>query len=139
MGPGDIIRLSLGTTVLLLGTVLHAESLRPFSSDGCSAFPDGTPAQQTLWLQCCLSHDYAYWQGGTHEERLAADNALRDCVSQTGEPQIAAMMLAAVRIGGTPYLPTRFRWGYGWPWPRGYRALSADERAEIQRASTAEQ
>jgi hypothetical protein len=36
-------------------------------------------------------------------------------------------MLAGVRIGGTPYLPTRFRWGYGWPWPRGYRALTPAE------------
>lgn len=111
-----------------------AAGLKPFSSDGCSAFPDGTPAQQTLWLQCCHQHDLAYWKGGTYEERLAADRALRSCVSQVGEPAIAALMLAGVRIGGTPYLPTRFRWGYGWPWPRGYRPLTQDEQAEVSAA-----
>ena len=57
----------------------------------------------------------------------AADRALHDCVDQVGEPAIATLMLAGVRIGGTPYLPTRFRWGYGWPWPRGYRALTPAE------------
>jgi hypothetical protein len=39
-----------------------------------------------------------------------------------------------VRVGGSPYWPTRFRWGYGWPWPRGYRALTPAERDQIQKA-----
>ena len=39
-------------------------SLKPFTSDGRSAFPDGTPSQQEVWLSCCTDHDYAYWQGG---------------------------------------------------------------------------
>mgnify|MGYP000542505184 FL=1 len=51
----------------------HAESIKPFTSDGCSAFPDGTFKQKTLWLSCCTAHDYIYWQGGTYEERLDAD------------------------------------------------------------------
>lgn len=108
----------------------HASTIAPYTSDGCSAFPDGTLQQQTLWLQCCHAHDYAYWKGGTYDERLAADRNLRDCVSRVGEPAIAALMLAGVRIGGTPYLPTRFRWGYGWPWPRGYRPLTSTEQEQ---------
>jgi len=44
-------------------------------------------------------------------------------------------MLAGVRVGGTPYLPTRFRWGYGWPWPRGYRALTDIERQQVENLS----
>jgi len=40
-------------------------------------------------------------------------------------------MLAGVRIGGTPYLPTKFRWAYGWPYPRGYTALSNDDISQI--------
>lgn len=105
--------------------------LRPFATDGCSEFPDGTPSQKTLWHSCCVEHDRAYWLGGTYAERLAADKTLQRCVASVGEPHVAALMLGGVRVGGSPFWPTRFRWGYGWPWPRGYRALTADERAQV--------
>jgi hypothetical protein len=109
-------------------------TIRPFTTDGCSRFPDGTPTQQTLWLACCTAHDRAYWQGGTYQERYQADLVLRRCVAKVGEPGIAALMLAGVRVGGSPLWPTRFRWGYGWPWPRGYGALTPEERAQVERA-----
>ncbi|MES2603883.1 MAG: hypothetical protein V4603_03040 [Pseudomonadota bacterium] len=118
---------------------LYADGLKPFTSDGCSIFPDGTPFQQNLWLECCRDHDYAYWKGGTYDERLQADNALRNCVSRVGEPEIAAMMLNGVRIGGGPNLPTPFRWGYGWPWPRSYQALTAEELKEVEDSMTREE
>tara|TARA_R110000824_G_scaffold336_7_gene2126 strand:- start:35872 stop:36231 length:360 start_codon:yes stop_codon:yes gene_type:complete len=111
--------------------VLAAE-IMPFTSDACSAFPEGTLTQNELWLDCCVAHDYAYWKGGTKQERLAADQALKVCVAEAGEPEIALLMLSGVRVGGTPYLPTRFRWGYGWPYPRGYKALSSDELQQIE-------
>jgi len=108
--------------------------LKPFTSDGCSDFPDGTPKHKTLWLGCCTEHDKAYWQGGTYKERRQADRELQRCVASVGEPGIAALMRAGVRVGGSPCWPTRFRWGYGWPWPRGYRALTAAERDQVQKA-----
>lgn len=111
--------------------MVHAAELKPFESDGCSAFPDGTPLQQQLWLHCCVAHDLAYWKGGTYTERLQVDRELQACVHGVGEPEIARLMLEGVRVGGTPWLPTRFRWGYGWPWPRGYRALSAEELDQV--------
>lgn len=117
---------------LLAAAPAWAEGLRPFASDGCSDFPDGTPSQQDLWRHCCTAHDRSYWLGGTRAERLAADLELRRCVAGVGEPTVAALMLAGVRVGGTPWLPTRFRWGFGWPWPRGYRAVSAEELAEAR-------
>ncbi|AOS97383.1 hypothetical protein AUP74_01953 [Microbulbifer aggregans] len=117
---------------LLLSAPLSAQTLEAFSSDGCSAFPDGTLAQQELWLSCCTDHDYAYWKGGTFQERVEADEALRQCVASLGEPEIAVLMLAGVRVGGTPFLPTEFRWGYGWPFPRGYRALSEEESLQVE-------
>jgi hypothetical protein len=43
-------------------------------------------------------------------------------------------MLAGVRVGGSPYWPTRYRWGYGWPWPRGYAALTPEDRAQVRAA-----
>ena len=110
-----------------------ATELKPFTTDGCSAFPDGTLDQQSLWIECCIRHDLAYWKGGTYDERLEADQSLESCVSRVGEPEIAQLMLAGVRVGGSPYFPTTYRWGYGWPYPRGYKALSKEERLEVQK------
>ncbi len=119
----------------LLLSPAHAENLKPFTSDGCSAFPDGTLMQNQLWLSCCQKHDYDYWKGGTYQERLASDKALKTCVAKVGEPQIALLMLAGVRVGGTPFLPTEFRWGYGWPYPGLYGPLTVEEQAQVERLS----
>ncbi|HKB59106.1 MAG TPA: hypothetical protein VKC56_03585 [Gallionellaceae bacterium] len=107
-----------------------AGQLTAFSTDGCSDFPDGTVGQRYLWLHCCIAHDKAYWAGGTYEERLAADHALETCVGKVGQPAIARLMLAGVRAGGAPWWPTRFRWGYGWPYSHAYRALTPAERQD---------
>jgi len=117
----------------LLPAFVFADTLKPFVSDGCSAFPDGTLEQKELWLACCQQHDLEYWQGGTYQERLASDQALKACVANVGEPEIALLMLAGVRVGGTPYLPTRFRWGYGWPYPRLYGPLTESELSQVEK------
>lgn len=104
------------------------DKLQPFTSDGCSSFPDGNAFSKTHWQKCCTAHDLAYWQGGTYEQRLQADIELRQCVTKIGEPTIAKLMLTGVRAGGSPYLPTSFRWGYGWKYPRAYKALSIKEQ-----------
>ncbi|MDH5711942.1 MAG: FAD-binding oxidoreductase [Gammaproteobacteria bacterium] len=117
---------------LLLPSFASGSELEPFTTDGCSSFPDGTPAQQSLWAECCIRHDLAYWKGGSYEERLDADRALEACVARVGEPAIAAVMLAGVRVGGSPYFPTFYRWGYGWPFPRGYKVLSTEEQQQVK-------
>ncbi len=116
--------------ITAIGNV-SAGDLKPFTTDGCSVFPEGTPEQQSLWAECCISHDLAYWKGGTHDERLFADKGLETCVAKLGQPEIAKLMLAGVRVGGTPYLPTSYRWGYGWPYQRGYQALSESELDQV--------
>jgi hypothetical protein len=110
--------------------------LQPFTSDGCSVFPDGNWQQQQLWLPCCTAHDVAYWQGGTAEMRADADAKLQQCVAAIGQPEIAQIMQAGVRVGGTPYLPTPFRWGYGWSEFRGYQAHTEAELAQIRKLMT---
>jgi len=120
----------------LVSASAQAETIEPFTSDGCSVFPDGTFAQKELWLSCCTAHDYAYWQGGTYEQRLTADKQLQQCVANVGESQIAYLMLTGVRVGGNPYLPTSFRWGYGWSYPRFYKPLTAEEKRQITRLET---
>lgn len=124
----------VGATILVLffANLSYADTLKPFESDGCSLFPDGTLTQQELWLTCCQQHDFDYWKGGTYQERLVSDKNLKQCVANVGQPEIAQLMLAGVRVGGTPYFPTKFRWGYGWSYPRFYGPLSAQERAQVK-------
>ena len=117
---------------IVLQTACSSDELKPFTSDGCSSFPDGTVQQQTLWLNCCIKHDLAYWKGGTYQARLDADLSLESCVADIGEPNLGKLMLAGVRVGGSPYWPTTYRWGYGWPYLRGYTALSYEEKQEIK-------
>jgi hypothetical protein len=127
--PGQPRAAIIATISLILSHCAFADDrLAPFTSDGCSIFPDGTSADRDLWESCCIEHDVAYWRGGAYAERVAADDRLQQCVAAAGEPGIADLMLAGVSVGGSPYFPTMFRWAYGWPFTRGYKALDEDER-----------
>ena len=126
-------KLFILSILLTLTSSSYADTLKPFVSDGCSSFPDGTLSQKELWLSCCQSHDYAYWKGGTRDERLEADKELERCVAKVGDSKIALLMLAGVRVGGVPFLPTEFRWGYGWPYPRFYESLTYEELQQVER------
>ena len=117
--------------ISLFSTSINADTLKPFVSDGCSAFPDGTFKQSELWLSCCHKHDFSYWKGGTYQQRLDSDKELESCVSKVGEPEIALLMLVGVRVGGSPLFPTKFRWGYGWSYPKFYGQLSNSELQQI--------
>ena len=106
----------------------HEPFIKPFTSDGCSLFPDGTIIEKNLWCDCCLNHDLAYWRGGTGEERKEADEALRACVlKKTGNKALSDLMYSGVRMGGGSIFPTWYRWGYGWPYGRGDRTLTEKE------------
>jgi hypothetical protein len=99
--------------------------LADFTSDGCSLFLNGTFEDPDMWEDCCHKHDLAYWRGCTEEERYQADLAFKACVlKKTGNAELAEIMYQAVRVGGSPYFPTWYRWGYGWPVGRGYQKLS---------------
>ncbi|MEJ2202176.1 MAG: dual specificity protein phosphatase family protein [Desulfuromonadaceae bacterium] len=126
--------LALLLLVFLLPAALafSAAAISPFSSDGCSLFPDGTTEDRNRWCDCCFAHDQAYWQGGTKEQRLLADQTLRDCVLQrTGNRALAEAMYLGVRGGGQPIFPSWYRWGYGWPYGRGYQALDEEEQQQV--------
>lgn len=136
-----LIPASLLLIFFIFSQSVQAATLKPFTTDGCSLFPEGTPAQQSLWLNCCVAHDRAYWLGGSYEARQTADDALAACVAEVGEPEIALLMLKGVRAGGSPFWPTAFRWGYGWPYlegwkPRGYKMPDANEKKQIEQMST---
>lgn len=124
------------SALILFAALYHLIPFKPdgelsdFTSDGCSLFPDSSLINADDWCQCCLQHDIAYWQGGTEDERLAADEALRDCVlERTGDAQLAEAMYLGVRMGGSPYFKNWYRWGYGWNYERKYQALTEKEKA----------
>jgi hypothetical protein len=103
-------------------------SLQPFSSDGCSLFPDSSLITRDDWCSCCFVHDISYWKGGTYEERKAADSLLRKCVFEKTENEtLAKLMYEGVRFGGSPYFYNWYRWGYGWSYDRKYQQLTASE------------
>lgn len=98
-------------------------------SDGCSGGMSASYAllpqavrdrfgETLCWRECCVVHDRAYYYGGTREEKEAADEALKKCVSKKLDDEIVGVLLgsameAAVHIGGLPYFSTAYRWGYG--------------------------
>lgn len=122
-------RVGLWIIITLLATACNTDSeLRAFSSDGCSLFPDSSLISESDWCSCCFEHDLAYWRGGTAAERERADSVLRDCVAgKTGNEALGSMMYEGVRLGGSPYFYSWYRWGYGWGYERKYQALSPAE------------
>ena len=71
-----------------------------FTTDGCSMWPDGP------WVDCCVSHDIAYWCSGNAEDRLAADKELQKCANDASFSPMGTLMLLGVRLGGGPRLHT---------------------------------
>lgn len=124
--------------ILGLAVNSQASTLKPFATDGCSLWFDGTPEQPNLWRHCCVAHDLDYWQGGTEEQRLKSDEAIQRCVSKAQGKAMAGYMYANIRWGGSPYWITTYRWGYGWDYwdgflQRGYKEPTPDEQAQIDR------
>lgn len=76
-------------------------------SDGCTWFPEGA------WHACCVQHDERYFIGGSLRQKLDADRSLAACVSRAGHPLVGSLMFLGTQLGGIPWLPTPFRWGFG--------------------------
>jgi len=133
-----LLHILLLALLLTTAPAFGADTIRPFSSDGCSLFPDGTLNDRNKWCDCCFQHDLGYWRGGSEKERRAADAALKACVqNRTGDESLAETMYLGVRTGGHPAFPTWYRWGYGWKYGRGYQPLSAEEKTQVKRRLSA--
>lgn len=116
-------------------SLAEAQSLKPFETDYCTAYAEGTREQPELWKHCCVEHDLYFWAGGSHDDRKATDLRLKACVEATGEVQIARLIYLAVSIGGNS--PIRFKtkeWGHSWTKRDRYLRLSEKETALILQA-----
>ena len=96
-------------------------------SDGCTLIPDGDIKP------CCLVHDREYYYGGTRDERRDSDKKLYNCIKKKKgfhHKIFAPFIWLGVRIGGLPFLPTSFRWGFGTK-EKGYANKRAAENTEL--------
>ena len=123
---------------VLLANTSVANELKPFTTDGCSLWMDGTLEQPNLWRHCCVAHDLDYWQGGSEARRKKSDENIQACVKEAQGSGMADYMYSNVRWGGSPYWMNYYRWGYGWNYwegwsPRGYKEPTAEEQQQIDK------
>ena len=103
---------------------------KEFTTDNCSVVPDYDQNE------CCVEHDWAYWKGGTFQERWDADRKFLECVKETRSGLLAPFRWLGVRVGGIGLFPTSFRWGYGWKWPT--TKAPNDDRSTVSEESQRE-
>lgn len=112
----------------------QVNTLKPFTSDGCSMSPDSSGLDadhKDNLLHCCVTHDVSYWQGGTQAQKKAADAQLYLCIKDASNEVVATIYYEAVRYFGISQLPTPFHWGYGWTTNRGYTPLNQQEQQKV--------
>ncbi len=85
---------------------------KEFKSDGCSLWLDSN------WTECCVQHDLEYWQGGAKEKRKDIDILFKQCLQDKGYIILPNAMYFTVRLLGSSWMPTPFRWGFGWNYPK---------------------
>lgn len=102
--------------------------LREFTTDFCTAYPEGTFAQPHLWAKCCVEHDLFLWAGGSKKDRNDVDKNLKKCVAETGATIHSKLIYFGVRLGS--YSPIKFKgklWGNGWIPRRKEAPLTKEE------------
>jgi hypothetical protein len=119
---GFVLTQRAAAQCLLFGQNDRVQPIRSFTTDGCSMFPD-TESNQP----CCIEHDIAYWCGGSAEARRKADAEFGRCVSENSNDLMGFVMEKGVRIGGHPFFPTPYRWGYGHAYRPIYPSAVADD------------
>jgi hypothetical protein len=107
--------------------------LKPFVTDYCTNFAEGTKKEPNKWKECCLYHDLYFWAGGTISDRKNADLVLRNCIEKTGAHKIAEVMYLGVRLGS--YSPIKYsdkKWSNGWSNRESFKALSIEDITRIE-------
>jgi hypothetical protein len=106
-------------------------TLRPFTTDYCSEWPDGQITDPKLWADCCFAHDLHYWIGGTVDQRKQSDIELKSCVKNFSDSLNGFLMYMGVRMGGDPGNAS-YAWGYGWTLDRKYFELAPADKLQAR-------
>lgn len=114
---------------------VHAASvnntLKPFETDGCTLFVDGTASRPGLWRHCCVEHDMRYWFGGDSTDLDRTDLRLKACVKEVAGSVWATLIYDGVRAGHSSPVKNKTAWGWGWMNARANTKLNADETIYI--------
>lgn len=101
---------------------LDSPLLRPFETDYCTGFPEGTRSNPDLWKHCCIEHDLHFWAGGSIQARRRADRRIKECITEAGAPGIGKLMYLGIRLGAlSPFKIKKKKWGNAWVDGRGDR------------------
>ena len=89
-----------------------ALELKPFETDGCTFFIEGT--KRYNWSKCCLKHDIDYYFGGSIHRRRSVDQKLKQCVQKKAGKVLALIMRAGVGIGHLSPIKSKYAWNKAW-------------------------
>lgn len=102
-------------------------TLKPFFTDGCTLFLDGTPQHPGLWVHCCEEHDMRYWFGGNQEDMDKTDLRLKTCVTDVAGDSWAKIIYSGVRAGHLSPIKNETHWSWGWEQERPNAQLNSSE------------
>ena len=118
----DAMSRSLGLIVALLVVTVATPSVAgwlepdpvPFTSNGCSGFREGK------FFGCCFVHDFAFWSGGSRDDRRRADRRLRQCLIDVTNGNLYDRIIADIGyllmvLERVPGAVVPDGWGRGWP------------------------
>lgn len=111
------------------GTV---STLKPFETDGCTMFLDGTKEKPELWKHCCTYHDIRYWYGGTMKAQALSDIKLKQCVEKVAGPKWASLIYTGVRAGHYSPIKNKYAWAWGWTPKRDKEPLSTNDLTYVK-------
>ena len=87
-----------------------------FTQDGCTLWPDRLPGHD--FREVCLTHDIAYWAGGSKELQKETNQTFKESITHTGP---LGFVLGSVMYFGIVYFGDNgisrvinSEWGYGW-------------------------
>lgn len=109
-----------------------AQNLKPFVTDFCTSYREGTSQKPDLWKHCCVEHDLYFWAGGSLEDRKATDLRLKSCVESTGAIFQAKLIYLGVTLGGVS--PIKFKskqWGNAWENRQRHISLNEIETSQL--------
>lgn len=123
-----LIALAFLVTGYMANAAGSAKVVRQFCTDGCS----NVGGLNSKYLACCVLHDYAYYVGGSADERMNADSNLRMCMQRVDSKSFWPIFRPGIFEMGVSAFGD-VAWGSAWGGSRefNFEELSKDERAEI--------
>ncbi len=105
---------------------------KPFATDFCTMYKEGSVNRPDAWKHCCVEHDLYFWAGGSQKDKKKTDLRLKSCVEKSGYPGQARLIYTAVTIGGaSPFHIKDKQWGNAWDNRPRYLSLSEEETSAI--------